>query len=66
MIVLDSDIVIDALNGRQPSKELVAAGLEAELLAVTAITLFEVSRGGRTSASVSASKRSSTSARSCP
>jgi len=48
MTVVDSDILIDALRGREPSRTRVAEGLKAGTLATTAITAFELRSGVRT------------------
>ena len=47
MIVVDSDVLIDALRGRQPSAGQVRRGLEAGTLATTAVTVFELLSGAR-------------------
>lgn len=47
MIVADSDILIDALRGREPSTSRVRLEIEREQLATTVITLFEVLSGAR-------------------
>lgn len=48
MTVVDSDILIDALRGREPSRTGVAEGLKAGTLATTALTAFELRSGVRT------------------
>ena len=49
MIVADSDVLIDALRGREPARTQVARSLDAGTLATTTITLFELWSGARTS-----------------
>ena len=48
MIVADTDVLIDALRGREPAASRVAAGLREGTLATTSITAFELLSGGRT------------------
>jgi predicted nucleic acid-binding protein len=48
MIIVDSDVLIDALAGRKPSVDQVSRGLEAGSLATTAISVFELLSGART------------------
>lgn len=48
MIVADSDVLIDALRGREPTAARVALELEAGGLATTAVSLFELESGART------------------
>ena len=48
MIVADSDVLIDAPHGREPSAQRVAESLEAGTLATTAVSAFELSSGART------------------
>lgn len=48
MTVVDSDVLIDALRGRDPSRARIAEGLQAGTLATTAITAFELRSGVRT------------------
>jgi tRNA(fMet)-specific endonuclease VapC len=50
MIVADTDVLIDALRGREPASSRVAAGLRAGSIATTAITAFELLSGARTAA----------------
>jgi predicted nucleic acid-binding protein len=50
MIVADSDVLIDALRGRDPSAARVVAALRDGSLATTAISAFELLSGARTSA----------------
>lgn len=45
MIIADSDVLIDALRGREPSRERVARAIESRTLATTSITLFELLSG---------------------
>ncbi len=47
MIVADSDVLIDALHGRDPAARRVAEGLEAGTLATTAVSAFELLSGAR-------------------
>lgn len=49
MIVVDSDVLIDALRGREPSRSRVAGGLIDGTLATTAINAFELRSGARSS-----------------
>ena len=48
MILVDSDVLIDALRGREPSRSRIAEGLEAGTLATTAVDAFELRSGART------------------
>ncbi|MBI4538046.1 MAG: type II toxin-antitoxin system VapC family toxin [Gemmatimonadetes bacterium] len=50
MIVADSDVLIDALRGRDPAATRVEAELEAGSLATTAVTVFELLSGARSGA----------------
>lgn len=45
MIIADSDVLIDALRGREPSRERVARAIESRTLGTTSITLFELLSG---------------------
>ena len=47
MIVADSDVLIDALRGREPAAGRVARELEAGALATTVISVFELVSGAR-------------------
>lgn len=47
MIVADTDVLIDALRGREPFARRVAAEIEAGRLATTAISAFELLSGAR-------------------
>lgn len=47
MIVADSDVLIDALRGREPSAGRVTEGLEAGTLGTTAVTVFELLSSAR-------------------
>ena len=49
MIVADTDVLIDALAGREPAAGRVAHGLESRRLATTAVTAFELLSGARSS-----------------
>ena len=48
MIVVDSDVLIDALRGRAPAARRIELELGTGALATTAITLFELRSGART------------------
>lgn len=48
MTLVDTDVLIDALRGREPARGRIAAGLEAGTLATTAINAFELRSGART------------------
>ena len=50
MIVADSDVLIDALRGRQPMRDRIAVELRGGALATTVINLFELLAGARTAA----------------
>jgi tRNA(fMet)-specific endonuclease VapC len=52
MIVADTDVLIDALRGREPASSRVAAGLRDGTIATTAISAFELLSGARTPAEV--------------
>jgi tRNA(fMet)-specific endonuclease VapC len=47
LIVADSDVLIDALRGREPSSSKVLAGLAERNLATTAVSAFELLSGSR-------------------
>jgi len=47
MIVADTDVLIDFLEGRQPGAQAVAAALAAGQLQTTAISCFELLSGAR-------------------
>jgi tRNA(fMet)-specific endonuclease VapC len=47
MIVVDSDVLIDALRGREPARSRVAEGLGQGSLATTAVNAFELRSGAR-------------------
>lgn len=47
MIVVDSDVLVDALRGRAPAADRIARELEAGALATTAVTAFELRGGAR-------------------
>jgi predicted nucleic acid-binding protein len=57
VIVADTDVLIDALRGREPARGRIAAGIEGGALATTAITLFELLSGAREEAEREAVKR---------
>ncbi len=48
MIVADSDVLIDALQGREPAASQVANGIKAGGLATTTISKFELLSGAKT------------------
>ena len=48
MILADSDVLIDALRGRDPIASRMAAALRSESVATTAISRFELLTGART------------------
>lgn len=48
MIVVDSDVLIDALRGREPAATRVGSGLDAAILATTTVSAFELLSGART------------------
>jgi predicted nucleic acid-binding protein len=45
MIVADTDVLIDALRGRQPVSGRIAAAIKSGSLATTAVTVFELLSG---------------------
>jgi predicted nucleic acid-binding protein len=47
MIVADSDVLIDALRGREPARSRVAEAIRTDGLATTAATRFELLAGAR-------------------
>lgn len=49
MIVVDTDVLIDALRAREPARSLVAEAIAAGRLATTTITVFELRSGADTS-----------------
>jgi predicted nucleic acid-binding protein len=49
VIVVDTDVLIDALRGREPARSLVAEAIAAGRLATTTITVFELRSGADTS-----------------
>ena len=48
MIVADSDVLIDALRGRYPTKETMTSNLRDGSVATTAVSVFELMSGART------------------
>lgn len=48
MIVADTEVLIDALRGREPARTRIADALAAGQLATTAITAFELRSGADT------------------
>jgi predicted nucleic acid-binding protein len=57
LIVADSDVLIDALRGRQPAIGRVTEGLQSGVLCTTTVTLFELLSGTRTEAESAAVER---------
>lgn len=47
MILVDSDVLIDALRRREPARSRIAEGLKQGTLATTAINAFELRSGAR-------------------
>jgi tRNA(fMet)-specific endonuclease VapC len=47
VILADTDVLIDALRGREPSRSRIAEALSRGGLATTAITAFELGSGAR-------------------
>jgi tRNA(fMet)-specific endonuclease VapC len=47
MIVVDTDVLIDAMHGQEPGASRIAEGLRMRSLATTAITVFELLSGAR-------------------
>ena len=47
MIVADSDVLIDALRGREPARGRIAQELEKGSLATTSVSVFELLSGAR-------------------
>lgn len=47
MILADTDVLIDALRGREPSRSRIADALARRALATTAVTAFELTSGVR-------------------
>lgn len=45
MIVADTDVLIDALRGREPMRDRIAAEIQKGALATTAVTQFELLSG---------------------
>lgn len=45
LVVVDTDVLIDALQGRDPASDRVALGLETGTLATTTINAFELLSG---------------------
>lgn len=50
MTVVDSDVLIDALRGREPARLRIRRGLQAGGLRTTAINVFELRSGARSDA----------------
>ena len=50
MIVADTDVLIDALRGREPGRSRIAGGIASGSLATTAVSLFELLSGARDAA----------------
>ncbi len=47
MIIADSDVLIDALRGREPFANRIAEAIRANTLATTAISVFELLSGAK-------------------
>jgi len=47
LVVADSDVLIDALQGRDPASDRIAIAMEAGSLATTTISCFELLSGAR-------------------
>ncbi len=47
MILADTDVLIDALRGKEPSRSRVADELEQHTLATSSVTVFELTSGAR-------------------
>lgn len=47
MILVDTDVLIDALRGRDPARTRIAEGVKEGTLATTAINAFELRSGAR-------------------
>lgn len=47
MILVDTDVLIDALRGREPSRSRIAEGLEVGTLVTTTVTAFELLSGAK-------------------
>jgi tRNA(fMet)-specific endonuclease VapC len=54
VIVADSDVLIDALRGREPAVARVAAGLADGTLVTTTVSAFELRSGARTAEQLAA------------
>lgn len=48
MIIADSDVLIDALRGRDPGKGRIALEIQAGRLATTTVSVFELRSGAKT------------------
>ncbi len=48
MIVVDTDVLIDSLNGKNPSSDRVSREIQSGALATTTITVFELFSGAKT------------------
>ncbi|GMR22979.1 MAG: type II toxin-antitoxin system VapC family toxin [Acidobacteriota bacterium] len=48
MIVVDTDVLIDSLNGKNPSSDRVSREIQSGTLATTTITVFELFSGAKT------------------
>lgn len=48
LVVIDSDVLIDALQGRDPASDRVRIGLETGTLATTTVNVFELLSGATT------------------
>lgn len=57
MIIVDSDVMIDALNGIEEARTQIENALRARRLATTAVSRFELLAGARTRAEEDAVRR---------
>ena len=48
MMVVDTDVLIDSLNGKNPSSDRVSREIQSGTLATTTITVFELLSGAKT------------------
>ncbi len=48
MMVVDTDVLIDGLNGKNPSSARISREIESGTLATTTVTLFELLSGAKT------------------
>ncbi|MGH9333360.1 MAG: type II toxin-antitoxin system VapC family toxin [Vicinamibacteria bacterium] len=52
MIVVDTDVLIDALKGRRDTKERIAEALRARAIGTTTINVFELLSGAKSGSSL--------------